>query len=731
MQKLGLRHKLLLIIIVPLIGQLYLLFSSITTKYEKLNTLEKFENYLVYTKNVSNLVKSLQHERDFSMLYGEDDKYKIQQYKQIIKQSNILFQKIFLFPNQDILKNNLQLLRKDIETKNLEAKSEVLRLYNKYINLLLSSTTELSLISSNRQLSHESKAFIKLIKAQEFASKEITLGKYIFLSEEFDANLFIKLKNYNSDFKTLLKEFKLNTDIKTKQYYKQQISAQSIVDFYMIRNYLYQKLYKNEILSKIQNLLGYGGLIHDFKNYLIRGDKKYKIAFLKKYKQFTKYVEKYKMYQCTEDELDLLKIVENTFAKYEINIYKLEYINKKMTVKEIDKKLYINNLPAISALNELSVSLVGVDSDKWTKVSKQRMDIFNHIENFAYNIIKDTIRLQRISIQNSLLIQFLIIIALILFVFISSFKMIHNILDRLQLLQDGLLSFLEYTSKSKTKYKPIVIDKDDDEIGHMANILNASMKKTAKKIELEKKLAVDKELIDSAKMKQMGEMIGNIAHQWRQPLSAISTLSSTISFQAQMDIIDKDEIIKTMDEITELVNYSSETIETFRNYLKENKVYKKQILQDSIKTAIKIAQTVLKDNGVDIIDHINYEHPIELYMVSGELPQVIINIMNNAKDVILEKDIHKGWVKIDLEVRDDTAIITIEDNGGGIPQEVLPNVFKQYFTTKDEVKGTGLGLHMSKKIVEESLKGKLYVNNSDNGAKFYIEIPIKNEELKS
>ena len=112
-------------------------------------------------------------------------------------------------------------------------------------------------------------------------------------------------------------------------------------------------------------------------------------------------------------------------------------------------------------------------------------------------------------------------------------------------------------------------------------------------------------------------------------------------------------------------------------------------------------------------------------MIDWELSQVIINIISNAKDILLEKNIKNAWIKIDCIKEENKAIITIQDNGGGISNDILPKIFDPYFTTKHQSKGTGLGLHMSQRIVQENLNGNLYVKNTTDGAKFYIEIPLK------
>ena len=256
------------------------------------------------------------------------------------------------------------------------------------------------------------------------------------------------------------------------------------------------------------------------------------------------------------------------------------------------------------------------------------------------------------------------------------------------------------------------------------NRLNRTLEDEVKN-EIEKNRKKEFELMEASKMVQMGEMIGNIAHQWRQPLSLISTISTSVLVNKEYGLLTDNDLISGMEKINNSSQYLSETIDTFRDFIKEEKVLKEQILQDNISNAIDIVGTVLKDVNIKLIKDIDCNNPINVTIVSGELPQVIINIINNAKDILLEKDLDNKLVKISLEKLDTIAIITIEDNGGGVPTEILPNIFNPYFTTKHQSVGTGLGLHMSKRIVEESLKGKLYVENSENGAKFFIEIPLK------
>jgi len=235
----------------------------------------------------------------------------------------------------------------------------------------------------------------------------------------------------------------------------------------------------------------------------------------------------------------------------------------------------------------------------------------------------------------------------------------------------------------------------------------------------------EKLLFDQAKMVQMGEMIANIAHQWRQPLSVITTSASGILFKQEVGILKDEDITKWMNQALDSANYLSETIDIFRNFLKEKKEYKEIILQERIENTFKIIESSLKNNQIDLIDNIDYFNPITLTTVAGELEQVIINIVNNSKDVLLEQQRTDGWIQVELTtINDSSALLTIEDNGGGISDDVMPYIFDEYFTTKNKDNGTGLGLYMSYRIITESLHGQIYAKNSENGAKFFILLPL-------
>ena len=234
----------------------------------------------------------------------------------------------------------------------------------------------------------------------------------------------------------------------------------------------------------------------------------------------------------------------------------------------------------------------------------------------------------------------------------------------------------------------------------------------------------DLDMLAQSKNAQMGEMIANIAHQWRQPLSVISTAATGILIKKEMGNLKIKDEMRLLESINKNAQYLSQTIDTFRNYIKEERKVATVIIQERIDVALEILSASLQNNSIKLINNIHNLDPVSVTIVVGELSQVIINLINNAKDILVERNIDDRWIKIDLSCDDKNVIISVEDNGGGVPLKIIDKIFDPYFTTKHKSFGTGLGLYMSKNIIQKHLNGKLYVKNSENGAVFYIELPL-------
>ncbi len=235
---------------------------------------------------------------------------------------------------------------------------------------------------------------------------------------------------------------------------------------------------------------------------------------------------------------------------------------------------------------------------------------------------------------------------------------------------------------------------------------------------------VENQLLNSEKMASLGNMIGNIAHQWRQPLSIISTCASGVHMKQQYGLLQEGDIEKSMDYIVQNTQYLSETIDTFRDFIKENE--SKEIsaisIGEAIGSVLKIMEATLKNNYINIV--FNNNGNFTKLMAKGEFIQVITNLINNAKDVLKERKIENPQIIITTKQEHNHILITVEDNGGGIDEDIIKNIFEPYFTTKHKSMGTGLGLYICHKIVVESFEGDLSVQNTSLGAEFSITIPL-------
>ncbi len=236
-------------------------------------------------------------------------------------------------------------------------------------------------------------------------------------------------------------------------------------------------------------------------------------------------------------------------------------------------------------------------------------------------------------------------------------------------------------------------------------------------------------MLNQTRMTALGEMLSNIAHQWRQPLSIITSVASSVSLKQELKMLKEVDLEKEMSSIMDSANYLSNIIESFRNFIRNDKEFKAVSIKKSVDDVLQILDTTIKSNHINIINNIE-KNDIVIGMISGELEQVLINIINNANEIFIERNIQDKNIILDLKVEKETITITLEDNAGGIPDDVINKIFDAYFTTKHKSQGTGLGLYMSYRIVTESLKGNLFVKNTDKGAKFFIEIPIKYDSLK-
>ncbi|KJU86471.1 multi-sensor hybrid histidine kinase [Candidatus Magnetobacterium bavaricum] len=220
---------------------------------------------------------------------------------------------------------------------------------------------------------------------------------------------------------------------------------------------------------------------------------------------------------------------------------------------------------------------------------------------------------------------------------------------------------------------------------------------------------------------QMGEMLSLIAHQWRQPLAAINAIIGTLKVRMAMNKLSEVDIGEGFDKIERHVLFLSQTINDFRNFYKTNKRLEPTLLHDVIEKALNIVAIPLKDNNVQVTYDKKISSPFQTY--PGELIQVFLNLFSNSMEAIKERKIANPQIKIIEDEDNDYIYVKVIDNGGGFSDYVLENVFTQYYSTKGEAKGTGLGLYICKVIINDNMKGHIEASNVDDCACMGIKIP--------
>lgn len=214
-------------------------------------------------------------------------------------------------------------------------------------------------------------------------------------------------------------------------------------------------------------------------------------------------------------------------------------------------------------------------------------------------------------------------------------------------------------------------------------------------------------LNQQSKLAAIGEMLGNIAHQWRQPLSAISTTASGIKLKLEYDTMDNSELDKELSNIVSTTITLSNTIDDFRNLYSIQKEKTTFSIKSTIQKVVNLVNANLKNNHIHVIEELQ---DIKIQSYENELIQVILNIINNSKDALSNKD-YKKYIIIKTYQHKDFTVIDIFDNGGGIKDDIISRVFEPYFTTKFKSQGTGIGLYMTKNIIEKSLQGQIECQN--------------------
>lgn len=228
----------------------------------------------------------------------------------------------------------------------------------------------------------------------------------------------------------------------------------------------------------------------------------------------------------------------------------------------------------------------------------------------------------------------------------------------------------------------------------------------------------DKAILQQSKLARMGSMISMIAHQWRQPLSELSGVLMELEIATKFKKVNEQHILNSIERSNEMIEFMSNTIDDFRNFYKPDKKKENFLISDACTKALHIVDATLHNLSIDLVFNIKEDKLIFGY--PNEYSQVVLNIISNATDILVERKIEKPKIEITITAKGLQSIVTIKDNANGIDEKNIESIFDPYYSTKDSSKGTGLGLYISKLIIERNMGGELSVENDADGAVFKI-----------
>jgi len=452
----------------------------------------------------------------------------------------------------------------------------------------------------------------------------------------------------------------------------------------------------------------------------------YSSAHLQFVKEFTnnidtiiqKSIEK-NIYKELQEDYDLRQKLETDLSLFISSTYKYIYLLDRTTTHNKHFRFLLDGSKISSDKSEFLESYEPLEVSQFNRVYKEKKAIF-----FEHKDIKSL----WITYLHPLLIDGQVQAVLVVDFSMKNYQTISDSLNDfhttfMQVIIFSIFLILtilwfSFMDKKREEAKERAFEELKQE-SKKVFMLNETLEERVKE-ELAKNREKDKQLLQQSRLAQMGEMISMIAHQWRQPLTAITATSSGMNFKAQRGTLKQDAILKYTDNITSYAQHLSHTIDDFRDFFKPTKEKRVVSYTEIIDSLLNIIKSSVDDKKITLLLELDAKNKLDTH--ANELKQVLLNLVKNAEDVLVEKNIQEPFIKIKTYDKDFFSVMEVSDNGGGIDEKIIENIFNPYFSTKEKKDGTGLGLYMSKIIINEHCGGELTVKNGKKGAIFTLTL---------
>ena len=509
MNNFSFKNKILLILFLPILTIFVLSSNILYNKMKEQSSILKTKKYLNFSIQADKLLRVLEKERALSLIFVDSygKKYKneliktritsdekIINLKKFIKTFDKTKYSLHVSKNIDSLNEKLNRIN-DIRTKIDKfslSNDKLFSYYTQTINNLFKLINEVLTYSNDGELSRKIQAYISIGHIVEESSLERRLLREVFEKNQLSNQEYFDISSSISNQKTFLELFKKTATNKQIKALEEQSNCSQCREVLKYRDMVYAKSKKDHIISRIRELSGYGGFIHNFKDFLLEGDEKYQIKMQKYHSSILREINKYRrMKPITKEEKRILRKIKNIFDSYmgsslDINDYKMQGKSRD----EIISLIRVVDIDAIKGLITLNKNIYGADAKRWFEVSTKRIDVFNTLADKLSNNIKNHIDIKNTNLKTELIVHIIFIVLVLILLFIISIYMIRKIIQSLSTFKKGLDDFFLYVIKEKDNFEVMEV-KGKDEFAQMTININDQVKTIENIMEQDKKVILE------------------------------------------------------------------------------------------------------------------------------------------------------------------------------------------------------------------------------------------------
>ena len=741
LKNLRVRTKLYLFLVIPLITMISLASITISEKYSKILNSKQNYQFTTIVFDLAELVHSLQKERGLSIGFVASmgkhfrDELNIQR-----KQSNEKLSQVKAhLEKYDPLKKFwgisdefLHLLTKLEQLPEIRNQVDLTDKNNfDYYSSINTSAINIShhLKVKNKEpsLNHQSELFTVLLEIQEYSGQERGL-----LNEAFSQKKLIleKFKNIAASIalqQSSIEHYLSTSDTNHRAQLKELMAQPVETEIRTFRNSAFNKWQKNDLLNKLHSHIGYGGLIHDFKNYVIRGDTFYYDRFNTILNEAKLVLSQFRQIPgINSEELAHINTIETTFTRYHNLLDTVSRMRSNGdTIAMIDKAVRVDDPPALKAIEALRKNIITLDASSWWQTTTKRIELFKEISDALRDDLLQNIQQQQTSIKQT----FYLYVTLILFVLTTTLLLAYHLINRLVGGTSQIASSMNKMHRTG-EFGKLPIQGGNDEIGDIVNAFNNLIEKRDQSEK--EQLKAQQQLLEAKKINSLYKLSGGVAHNFNNILATILGYASLA--MAHKDVKDSEKVEGYLKCICNDAEKASALVEKIITYSQSSSAPSAPSIQTN-----KVLERLIEYQQQQLPTSINITHHIEADLPPIQIKQEHLELLFNSLVLNAKEAIDKeGTIEITLQtttingercnicnkqVTGKYVELSIKDNGCGINDNMIEKIFEPFFTSKDVSEGAGMGLSMVSGLIRK-YNGHIIVESTEGqGSKFRILLP--------